>query len=47
MDKLWWTRNSKGIFTTKSASELFRNKEEEKEYLKSIWIKEGLLNNPL
>lgn len=39
MGKSLWTKNSKGIFTTKSAWELFRIKEEEKEDLKVIWIK--------
>ncbi|WMV29500.1 hypothetical protein MTR67_022885 [Solanum verrucosum] len=38
-DKAWWTKNSKGTFTIKSAWELLRNKEEVHEDFSLLWRK--------
>ncbi|WMV09401.1 hypothetical protein MTR67_002786 [Solanum verrucosum] len=38
-DKAWWTKNSKGSFTIKSAWELLRNKEEVQEDFSLLWMK--------
>lgn len=39
MDKPWWTMNSIGKFTTKSAWELLKQRANENEDLREIWIK--------
>lgn len=39
MDKPWWTKNSTGKFTTKSAWEILRQRADANEDLKAIWSK--------
>lgn len=39
MDKLWWTKNSTGKFTTKSALEISRQRVDVNKDLKAIWSK--------
>lgn len=39
MDKPWWTRNSTGRFSAKSAWDLLRHRKEKDENMKAIWVK--------